>query len=85
MSWFKNVAPALPEGVVLKEGKLTWKSPLTKTIRAWTLYQQNVSNWKLVQILDVATTTITVQPGTYALCSVDELANESAGVIFSLA
>ncbi|NEQ21756.1 MAG: hypothetical protein F6K28_21595, partial [Microcoleus sp. SIO2G3] len=48
------------------------------------LYKQNGTTWKLVRILDATATTVTVEPGTYALCAVDNLANESTGVVVAL-
>lgn len=81
MQWLGATKPAIPTEVVAKDGKLSWKAATNNTIRSWTLYQQQGSNWKLVNILPVATTTITVTPGTYALSAVDRLANESLGVV----
>lgn len=86
MAWLGNVAPAIPDGVVVKDGKLTWKPATSGDIRSWTLYKQNVdTSWKLVRVIDAATTAITLESGTYALCAVDKMANESAGVIISVA
>ena len=84
MSWLDAVAPALPDRVRVKDGKLTWKAVSSNEVRSWTLYQQNADTWKLLQIIDAATTAISVEPGTYALCAVDRLANESAGVLISV-
>jgi hypothetical protein len=86
MAWFGNVAPAIPERVVVKDGKLTWKPATSADIRSWTLYKQNAdTSWKLVRVMEAATTAVTLEPGTYALCAVDKMANESAGVIISVA
>jgi uncharacterized lipoprotein YddW (UPF0748 family) len=80
MPWLDDVPPALPTGVAAKAGKLTWNTAIGD-IRSWTLYQQQGDRWKLIRILGAATTSVTVEPGTYALCSVDRMNNESAGVI----
>jgi uncharacterized lipoprotein YddW (UPF0748 family) len=86
MAWLGNVAPAIPESVVVKSGKLTWKpAAASADIRSWTLYKQNAdTSWKLVRVMNATTTAITLEPGTYALCAVDKMANESAGVIISV-
>ncbi len=84
MSWLDTRPLALPMGVKVKDGKLTWKAAASENIRSWTLYKQNADTWKLVRIIDAATTFTTVEPGTYALCAVDKVANESAGVVVSV-
>jgi hypothetical protein len=35
-------------------------------------------------VLSAGTTFATVQPGTYAVCAVDRLANESEGVVITV-
>lgn len=82
-SWRQSVTPSLPKRVRGKQGKITWNAP-TEAIRSWTLYQQNANNWKLVQIMAATTTAVTVEPGTYALCAVNEQAIESLGVVVSV-
>lgn len=84
MSWLDNAPPPLPISVRLKNGKLTWKATTSQAIRSWTLYQQNANTWKLVRIINGATTFAVVEPGTYALCAVDKMANESDGVVVSI-
>ncbi len=84
MQWLGAVPPAIPTGVGVKDGKLTWRAATNGDIRSWTLYQQKGDMWKLLKVLNAATTTATVEPGTYALCAVDRLANESAGVVVSV-
>jgi hypothetical protein len=68
----------------VKDGKLTWRAAANGDIRSWTLYQQKGDTWKLLKVLEAATTEATIEPGTYALCAVDRMANESAGVVVSL-
>ena len=84
MQWLDAVTPALPGRVKVKDGKLTWRAAANGDIRSWTLYQQKGDTWKLLKVLEAATTEATIEPGTYALCAVDRMANESAGVVVSL-
>lgn len=84
MQWLNGKAPALPSRVKVKDGKLTWRAATAVNIRSWTLYKQNGATWKLVKVIEVGTTSATVNAGTYALCAVDNLANESAGVVVSV-
>ncbi len=84
MQWLDAVAPGVPTGVKVKDGKLTWRAVTNEDIRSWTLYQQKGTTWKLVKVVPAATTTATLEPGTYALCTVDRSANESLGVVVSL-
>jgi len=83
-SWFESVVPPIPSGVRGKQGKITWKTASTDATRSWTLYKQNADTWKLMQVIEAATTTAIVEPGTYALCAVDNQANESVGVVVSV-
>jgi hypothetical protein len=84
MSWLDTIPLALPTSVRVKGGKLTWKVAASEDIRSWTLYKQKAETWKLVQIFDATTTFTMLEPGTYALCAVDKMANESAGVVVSV-
>jgi hypothetical protein len=83
MQWLGDTKPGLPTNLEFKNGKLSWKAA-TSGIRSWTLYKQNGTTWKLVRILGGTTTSVAVEPGTYALCAVDNLANESAGVVVAV-
>ncbi len=82
-SWRESVTPSLPKRVKVKQGRITW-SKSTEAIRSWTLYQQDANTWKLVQIMAATTTEAKVKPGTYALCAVNQQANESLGVVVSV-
>ncbi|HEY9636252.1 MAG TPA: family 10 glycosylhydrolase [Coleofasciculaceae cyanobacterium] len=84
MPWQDTVPPAPPNGVELKDRKLSWQVADNKDIRSWTLYKQNAANWTIEQVLPGTTRVATLAPGTYALCAVDRLANESAGVVISV-
>ncbi len=74
------VPPAPPTGVSANSGQITWNSAVGNDVRSWTLYKQTGGSWTLVRVLPVATTSVTVAPGTYALCAVDRMANESPAV-----
>lgn len=85
MLWKKAQSPVSPPTITgIKDGKLTWKAPKSADLRSWTLYQQVDNSWKLIKILDARTTEVKVEPGTYALCAVDRMLNESIGVKVSV-
>ncbi|MBZ8179996.1 glycoside hydrolase family 10 protein [Oscillatoria salina] len=81
MRWIDDIPPKQPVEVTPTNGKITWKPPTNTAIRAWTIYQLQGDIWKLDKILTPLTTTINVSPGTYAVATVDSLANESRGVV----
>jgi hypothetical protein len=69
----------------VKNRKLTWNLLAdNEDIRSWTLYKQNGDTWTLERVFPGATKVASLQPGTYALCAVDRLANESGGVVVSV-
>ncbi|HEY9831956.1 MAG TPA: hypothetical protein V6D26_15335, partial [Stenomitos sp.] len=80
----ETLPPFPPTGLAAKNRQLSWKAADDRDIRAWTLYQQNSGSWTLERILPGATRVVTVEPGKYALCAVDRMANESAGVVVSV-
>ncbi|MCD8485695.1 MAG: family 10 glycosylhydrolase [Desertifilum sp.] len=80
LSWLSQTPPPHPTEVTVREGRLSWKAPTNTTIRGWTLYQQQGTQWQLSQILNAQTTSIPIQAGTYALCTVNRVAVESIGV-----
>ncbi|NEP61764.1 MAG: hypothetical protein F6K31_33225, partial [Symploca sp. SIO2G7] len=69
--------PEPPTGLIVSSGAITWFPDITGDVRSWALYQKTDNQWELVQVLNAATTTAKVAPGTYALRAVDRLANES--------
>ena len=81
MPWLGEVKPAIPTQVKVIGTKLSWSVAANQDIRAWTIYQQQGDNWKLHQILPAGTTAAELAPGSYAICAVDRLANESLGVV----
>jgi hypothetical protein len=66
------------------DGKLNWEPGDDQLVRSWTLYLQNSNNWLIQRILSAGTTFATVLPGTYAVCAVDRLGNESAGMMITV-
>ncbi|HEY9668860.1 MAG TPA: family 10 glycosylhydrolase [Coleofasciculaceae cyanobacterium] len=84
MPWRETVPPAVPTELSVKNRQLSWKAVDDRDIRSWTLYKQNGTTWTLNRILPGATRMATVAPGTYALCAVDRMANESVGVVVSV-
>jgi uncharacterized lipoprotein YddW (UPF0748 family) len=84
MGWLDTLPPATPTGLEVKNRQLTWKAADDKDIRSWTLYKQNGATWALVRVFSGATRVATLEPGTYALCAVDRMANESVGVVVSV-
>ncbi|WOB44406.1 family 10 glycosylhydrolase [Thermoleptolyngbya oregonensis NK1-22] len=79
MPWLRSLPPVPPQNVRVLGNRLVWSS--AASVRSWTLYRQAGSTWTLQSILPTTTTQLTLSPGTYALCTVDRLANESAGVV----
>ncbi len=81
MSWKKSQPSVMTPTILgVKDGNLTWKAAKNSKIRSWTLYQQVGNRWQLIKILNAGTTEIELEPGTYALCAVDRMLNESIGV-----
>lgn len=80
ISWLSTSSPALPTAVRGENGKLVWNSA-SNDVRAWSVYRQTGNQWVLINILPGATRAIALQPGTYALCGVNRLSQESRGVV----
>jgi hypothetical protein len=80
MSWQNGTPPSPPKELKFENGKLNWQPGDNKPVRSWTLYRQNGDSWIIQRILSAGTTFATVQAGTYAVCAVDRLGNESLGV-----
>ncbi|MGF1677080.1 MAG: hypothetical protein ACFCUV_25850, partial [Rivularia sp. (in: cyanobacteria)] len=83
MQWRNTLPPTSPIKVETKNRKIIWASGGGE-IRSWTLYKKSGNNWKLQRILSKHTTQATVEPGTYAVCAVNRMAVQSAGVIISV-
>ncbi|MBE9036821.1 glycoside hydrolase family 10 protein [aff. Roholtiella sp. LEGE 12411] len=84
LSWQNTPPPPPPTGLQVNNRKLSWQPGDNQPIRSWTLYRQSGDTWTIQRVLSAGTTFATVQPGTYAVCAVDRLANESAGVVISV-
>jgi uncharacterized lipoprotein YddW (UPF0748 family) len=84
LSWQNVTPPAPPTAGQVTNRKLTWKPSDNSQIRSWTVYRQSGDTWTLQRVLPASTTFATVEPGTYAICAVDRLANESAGVVIAV-
>jgi len=84
MSWRSAAIPAPLTQLTVKQGQLTWQMANNSNIRSWTLYKQNGTNWTLEQVLAGETRLVNLALGTYALCAVDQMANESMGVVVSV-
>jgi uncharacterized lipoprotein YddW (UPF0748 family) len=81
--WLKAAPAGTPTRVRAQNGRVTWNAA-NADVRSWTLYRRDETRWTLLQVLPAFATTITVGPGTYALCAVNRLSQESAGVIVSV-
>lgn len=84
MSWRNQTPPPLPQNITFQDGKLNWQRGDNRSVRSWTLYRQTGDTWIIQRILSAGTTFATVQPGTYAVCAVDRLGNESLGVTITV-
>ncbi|MFM7407773.1 MAG: family 10 glycosylhydrolase [Cuspidothrix sp.] len=84
MSWKTATTPPPPQNLKFIDGKLNWQPGNDQPVRSWTLYLQTGNNWHIRRILSAGTTFATVSPGTYAVCAVDRLGNESEGVTITV-
>ncbi len=85
MSWQNTTAPPPPQELQVNNRRLSWKPGDDQPVRSWTLYRQTGNTWILQRILSAGTTFATVQqPGTYAVCAVNRLANESQGLMITV-
>lgn len=84
LSWQNATPPSPPQVLQVNNRRLSWQSGDNQPVRSWSLYRQTGDTWTLQRVLSAGTTFATVQPGTYAVCAVDRLANESVGVVISV-
>jgi uncharacterized lipoprotein YddW (UPF0748 family) len=84
MSWQTTTLPSPPKGLKFQDGKLSWQAGDNQPVRSWSLYRQSGNSWVIQRILSSGTNFATVQPGTYSVCAVDRLGNESLGVKISV-
>jgi uncharacterized lipoprotein YddW (UPF0748 family) len=73
--------PRVPTGVTASNGRLSWNADPSNNTRAWTLYRQESGGWQLVEVFPAATVSATLPAGNYALCGVNQIAQESEGAI----
>jgi uncharacterized lipoprotein YddW (UPF0748 family) len=76
--------PAQPVGLTASGQQLRWSAATANTVRGWSLYRKSGSTWILDRLLPRETTTITVNRGTYALCTVDRSNRESTGLVITV-
>ncbi|BDI18094.1 hypothetical protein ANSO36C_38960 [Nostoc cf. commune SO-36] len=85
LSWQDTTPPPPPIGLQVNNRKLSWQPGDNQPVRSWTLYRQTGDTWTIQRILSAGTTFATVQQaGTYAVCAVDRLANESVGTVITV-
>jgi len=84
MQWYNPTTPPPPKNLKFIDGKLNWEPGNDQPVRSWTLYMQNSNNWIIHRILSAGTTFATVLAGTYAVCAVGRLGNESEGIIITV-
>ncbi|MEM7725540.1 MAG: family 10 glycosylhydrolase [Cyanobacteria bacterium P01_A01_bin.45] len=83
MTWRDANPPSLPNIVQVTSSTIRW-SNASGDIRSWSLYRKEANEWKLQDILPANVTSTNVSVGTYALCAVDKMNNESEGVLVSV-
>ncbi|MDP5338628.1 MAG: hypothetical protein NWQ28_08655, partial [Nodularia sp. (in: cyanobacteria)] len=85
MTWQNGTAPTPPEKLQVNNRRLSWEPGINQPVRSWTLYRQTGNTWILQRILSAGTTFATVQEaGTYAVCAVNRLGNESQGLVITV-
>ncbi len=84
MPWLVQTQPLTnPVRLRGREDRLSWwlREESEEEIRSWSLYRMQGDAWRLEQILAAATREVMVEPGTYALCAVDRMGQESTGIV----
>jgi len=88
MPWKNNsnssTLPSTPTGLKVENRRLSWNAVNDNKIRSWTLYRQTGDTWTLTRVLSRGTNFATVETGTYAICAVDKMANESLGSLINV-
>ncbi|MHC5595369.1 MAG: glycoside hydrolase family 10 protein [Nostoc sp.] len=85
LSWQNTTPLPAPIGLQVNNRKLSWQPGDNQPVRSWTLYRLSGDTWTIQRILSAGTTFATVQQaGTYAVCAVDRLANESVGTVITV-
>ncbi|MEH2415124.1 glycoside hydrolase family 10 protein [Nostoc sp.] len=85
LSWQDTTPLPPPIELQVNNRKLSWQPGDNRPVRSWTLYRLSGDTWTIGRILSAGTTFATVQQaGTYAVCAVDRLANESVGTVITV-
>ncbi|MBW4652690.1 MAG: family 10 glycosylhydrolase [Kaiparowitsia implicata GSE-PSE-MK54-09C] len=79
MPWL-STASATPVTSLRGGQRLMWTAPAPRP-HAYSLYRVVNDQWQLQQLLPATATSLEVSAGTYALCAVNRLAQESRGAI----
>lgn len=73
--------PPLPAGIRIMDNQLRWNAVSEDRVRAWTLYQKVSETYQLRQVLPANVTATPITAGTYALCAVNRIGEESEGIV----
>lgn len=84
MPWLDNQPPQTPSDIQVSSGMISWSPSAETDIRSWAIYQQFSNGWQLVKVVDKNTTSIRVNPGSYAIRAVDRMGNESLEQVVSV-
>ncbi|NEO26593.1 MAG: family 10 glycosylhydrolase, partial [Kamptonema sp. SIO4C4] len=80
MAYKGGQPPAVPQTVKVVGNELLWEAKDASEVRCWTLYRLIEGEWRLKTIFPANRRKTPVASGTYALCTVNRLAQESEGV-----
>jgi uncharacterized lipoprotein YddW (UPF0748 family) len=84
MEWLDNEPPNPPSGLQAAAGQLSWEGDNSGDVRSWTLYRKQGNTWILDKVLNAQMTNLRVNSGTYGLCAVDALSNESPAAVIDV-
>ena len=84
MPWLDAQAPEAPQGVETSGHHIQWQPQYSEDVRSLALYKRENRRWQLEQILSRQQTEVEVEPGRYALRTVDALSNQSEAVQVSV-
>ncbi len=84
MPWLDSQAPDAPQGVETTAHRIHWQPQYSEDVRSLALYKRQNRHWQLKQVLSRNQTEVDVNPGRYALRTVDALSNQSEAVQVSV-
>ncbi|MCC5899408.1 MAG: family 10 glycosylhydrolase [Phormidium sp. BM_Day4_Bin.17] len=84
MPWLDAQAPDAPQGVETTGHRIHWQPQYSEDVRSLALYKRQNRRWQLEQVLSRNQTEVDVNPGRYALRTVDALSNQSEAVQVSV-